>query len=101
MNIILGKEAADKLQENYTILELETLTMQDGTVVTAYCAVNEITLNELPTLEASKQLHSNFIREYNKKNYKFCQDALEHLLGKFNGELDSFYIEIAQRIKAQ
>ena len=101
MNIILGKEAADKLQENYTILELETFTRQDGSVVTAYCVVNNMHMNELPTLEASKQLHSNFIREFNNKNYKFCEDALEHLLGKFNGELDSFYIEIAQRIKAQ
>lgn len=101
MNIILGKEAADKLKENYTILELETFTRQDGSVVTAYCVVNEITLGELPTLEASKQLHSNFIREYNNKNYKFCQDAVEHLLGKFNGEVDSFYMEILSRIKPQ
>ena len=69
--------------------------------MTAYCVVNEITLSELPTLEASKQLHSNFIREYNNKNYKFCQDAVEHLLGKFNGEVDSFYLEILSRIKPQ
>jgi hypothetical protein len=101
MNIIIGKDAADKLKTNYTVLELETFNNPSGTTTTAYCVVNDVALSELSNLEANKQLHSNFVREYNNKNYKFCEDAVEHLLGKFNGELDSFYIEIIKRIKAQ
>ena len=99
MNIILGKEAAGKLQDSYTVLELETFIRQDGSEVTAYCIVESVPIGELATLLANKQLHDNFVREYNNKNYKYCEDALEHLLGKFNGELDSFYLEIISRIK--
>ena len=99
MNIILGKEPADRLRENYTVLELETFTRQDGSQITAYCVLDLVPLSELATLENSKQLHETFIREFNNKNYKFCEDATEHLMGKFNGELDSFYLEILQRIK--
>lgn len=100
MNIILGKEAVDKLQDSYTILELETFTRQDGSKVTAYCVVESVPIDELATLPANKQLHDTFVREYNNKNYKYCTDAVEHLLGKFNGELDSFYTEIINRINA-
>ena len=101
MNIILGKEAADKLKENYTVLELETFTTQDGNITTAYCVVETVPISELPLVTHNKQLHDNFVKEYNNKNYKFCLDAVEHLLGKFNGELDSFYLEIISRIKTQ
>jgi hypothetical protein len=80
-------------------LELETFAKSDGSPITAYCVVEYIPISELGTLEASKQLHSNFIAEYNNKNYKFCLDAVEHLLGKFNGNLDTFYEEIISRIK--
>ena len=99
MNIIIGKEAADKLKDNYIILELETFTKPNGEVITAYCVVETVSLTEMPLVANNKQLHESFIREYNNKNYKFCEDALEHLLGKFNGELDSFYLEIIKRIK--
>lgn len=99
MNIILGNEPADRLRENYTVLELETFTKQDGGQITAYCVVEQIPLNELSMLEQNKLLHESFVREFNNKNYKFCEDAAEHLMGKFNGELDSFYLEILQRIK--
>jgi hypothetical protein len=101
MNIILGNEAADKLKHNYTVLELETFTRQDQSSVTAYAVVDNIPLSELTNLTANKQLHENFIKAYNSKNYNYCLNAVDHLLGKFNGELDSFYVEIIQRIKAQ
>ncbi len=100
MNIILGKEAADKLKNNYTILELETFTRPDESSVTAYCVLEQIPLHELTEFQANKKLHDNFVRELNQQNFKYCEDALEHLLGKFNGELDSFYLEIIRRIKA-
>ena len=99
MNIILGSEPADKLRDNYTVLELETFTKQDGSSVTAYCVLDLVPLSEMAQLESNKLLHESFIREYNNKNYKFCEDAVEHLIGKFNGELDTFYIEILKRIK--
>ena len=99
MHIILGEEAADRLRENYTILELETFEHQ-GKLVPSYCVIDSDALPvlELPQLEQFKNLHGEFIKEYNKQNFKFCVDAAEHLKGRFGGELDSFYDEILDRI---
>jgi hypothetical protein len=99
MYIILGREAADALKENHTVLELETLE-REGTMVTAFCVVNNIPFGEMPLLENYKSLHADFIKAYNDGNYKFCIDSFEHLVGKFGGELDTFYIEILRRINS-
>jgi hypothetical protein len=99
MYIILGREAADALKENHTILELETLE-REGKQVTAFCVVNSIPFGELPMLENHKSLHADFIKAYNDGNYKFCIDSFEHLIGKFGGEVDTFYIEILRRINS-
>jgi hypothetical protein len=97
MYIILGREAADALKENHTVLELETLE-REGKMVTAFCVVNSVPFGEMPLLENYKSLHADFIKAYNDGNYKFCIDSFEHLVGKFGGELDTFYIEILRRI---
>jgi hypothetical protein len=39
------------------------------------------------------------MRNYKLKNWKYCEDAIEHLLGRWKGDLDSFYNEIANRLK--
>lgn len=96
MYIIVGTEAAEKLKENYTVLELETHE-KDGKEITAYCVVDQVPIAELPMLEEHKQLHADFIKEYRKGNKKYCEDAVEHLMGKFNGELDSFYQVLMRR----
>ena len=97
MHIILGTEAADKLRENYTVLELETFNHK-GQDITAYCVVSQVPIMELPQLENDRRLHADFIDEYKKGNYKYCIDAVEHLRGRFNGDLDSFYEVIIERI---
>lgn len=97
MNIIVGKEAAEKLEENYTVLELETF-VKDGETITAFCIVDQVPIMELPLLESHKQLHADFLTEYKKGNYDFCREAATHLRGKFNGDLDSFYDELLARI---
>jgi hypothetical protein len=98
MKIIVGTEAAEKLKENYTVLELETFE-KNGNSITAYCVVDQVPLLELPNLDHHKQLHADYIREYNKGNYTYCLNAVEHLRGKFNGDLDSFYDIITERIQ--
>lgn len=100
MYIILGKEAAERLRENYLVLDLETV-MVKGEAIPAYCVVEGegIPLVELPQIDQYRDLHANFVIEYNKGNYKFCLDAAEHLRGKFGGQLDTFYDEIVARIE--
>jgi hypothetical protein len=100
MQIILGQEAADALKNNYTVLELETF-LKEGEEVKAFCVVTDIPVMELPELEQDKALHAMFVSEYYNGNYQFCLENAFHLKGKFNGELDSFYEEIINRISAQ
>lgn len=97
MYIVLGEQVAQSLRENFTVLELETFKVKDEDL-TAFCVVDQVPVTELPQLESLKNLHQTFVDEYNKKNYNFCLDAATHLMGKFNGELDSFYQEIINKI---
>jgi hypothetical protein len=94
MQIIVGQEAADKLRDKYTVLELETLNGQ-----TAYCVVSadKINLQDLVSLAQYIELHQNLITEMNKGDSKFVLDAIEHLYDKFGGELNSFYDHLKQK----
>ncbi len=102
MYIIFGDNVVEALKENYTILELEEIT-RDSVTARAYCVVpgDKISLFELPDLENNKKLHTDFVRAYENKNYNYCVQAAEYLMGKFGGELDSFYTEILNRIDKQ
>jgi hypothetical protein len=60
--------------------------------------VETIPVQEMPAIASLKDLHSNLMAEYRKRNWLYCQDAIAHLTGKWGGELDSFYSELLQRI---
>ena len=99
MYIIVGDQAANALKESHLILSLEKIN-QKGIKDRAYCVVpnEKITMPEIPEIDQWKNLHEQFVIEYEKGNYQYCRDAAEHLYGKFGGELDSFYDEILKRI---
>lgn len=89
------------LKNKYTILELDTLRFPDSNVTqTAWCVIStdNVTLQDLPVMGQYQELHNNMMRNYKLKNWKYCEDAIEHLLGKWKGDLDSFYNEIANRL---
>lgn len=99
MNIILGKEAIEGLDERYVVLALDRLRIQGGNQpITAYCLVETVPINEMLELEHYKILHAKLMENYTKKNWNFCIQAIEHLIGKWNGDLDSFYHDLARRI---
>jgi hypothetical protein len=100
MNIIFGKDVADQVRDKYTTLELETFNY-DGEVKTAYCILPSecISLGDLPDLERKKELHQAVIDALNRHDYSTVLHGIEHLKGSFNGEMDSFYIVIEDRIK--
>lgn len=101
MKVIFGKDAAESISDRMTLLELDTF-FQPGLVepITAYAVVDNqsISLQEIPTLENFKNLHNNLMVEYRKKNWNYCEQAIEHLQGRWKGELDSFYNDMLQRI---
>jgi len=99
VDIIFGRDNAERLREKYTVLDLETVEME-GKPVEVFCLVpaEKINFQELPQLESWVKLHNDFLHGYQTKQWNYCRQALEHLMGKFGGELDSFYEEIEKRI---
>ena len=100
MNIILGRENVEHAQEKYTVLELDTLLINGAAdPVTAYCLIEQIPIDQISNIDQFRDLHNNLMTNYRKRNWKYCEDAIEHLRGKWGGELDSFYLELQKRIQ--
>jgi len=100
MNIIFGTEMAQQAKDRYTVLELDTFNLlPTDEVITAYCLVEIIPIEEMSAIEKLKYLHSNLMAEYRKRNWCYCEDVIEHLTGKWGGEVDTFYSELYQRIQ--
>jgi len=97
MHIIFGK-AIKEIPNSYTVLELDTINT-DGTLVTAYCVIEKIPLQEFPLIEAHIKLHADVIENYRGQHWNYCEKAIDALLGKWNGEVDSFYNALLERIK--
>ena len=102
MNIIFGRENAEKLREKYTVLDLEKLVVEDKEVE-VFCLIpgEKISIPDIPQLENWINLHNDFLNGYHKKEYNYCSQCIEHLMGKFGGEVDSFYSIILERIEAE
>ena len=101
MNII-WERPSDEMFDRYCILELEPNRI-DGTVLDTWCVVEatKIPLAELTMLDHWKKLHNEFVQANKDGNAKLCNDLREHLIGKFGGELDTFYEEICKRFAHQ
>lgn len=99
MQLIFGKENAEVLRSRYTVLELETLTVNDKTL-DVFCVVpaEKIAIGEITTIEKTTKLHNDFVQAIKDRDYNLCRGLYIHLVGKFGGELDSFYEEIIKRI---
>ena len=98
MQIVWDKNAIEKLKDTHTLLELETFQVE-GTEITAYCVVPaEKLLPELPKLSEHVDLHNDFIKAFKDSNHDLCKELGHQLIGKFGGELDSFYTEILSRL---
>jgi hypothetical protein len=100
MKIIFGDNVANQAREKYTVLELDTFVFEQQVVTaTAYAIIERVPLMEMVNIESFKTLHANLMMEYRKRNWKYCEDAIEHLRGKWNGDLDTFYTELHERLQ--
>jgi hypothetical protein len=98
MNIIFD-ELLETVPDNYTVLELDTFNVvAENKRITAYCVVEKIPLAEFDKLEAYKKVHSDLIENYRHRNWEYCEHAIEGLMGKWNGELDTFYSDLLLRV---
>jgi len=92
--------SVEPLRSKYLVLELDTIEFLDGKTLTAFAIVDSehIPFQEIAMLENLKNLHDKLIQNYRKQDWNFCGQALDHLNGRFKGELDSFYTELGHRI---
>lgn len=98
MNIIFGKENLDDIDQRYVVLELDTICQLGQSPITAYALVDQTSIADLNNLDNLKDLHNKLIKNYKLRNWSFCEQALDHLKGCWNSNLDSFYDIFKERI---
>ena len=99
MQIIFGREQAEELRKRYTIFELESFDVE-GKLLESFCVIpmEKMPINDLVDLERLSNMHNALIVELRKGNHSFVEQAIEHLMGHFGKELDSFYENLLDRI---
>ena len=98
MNIIFG-DTVKQVAGSHTVLELDTFKlMPSEQLVTSYCVIDNLPLAEFPRLESNKHIHQQLIEQYKQQNWDFCRSALHSLSGCWNGEMDTFYQHLSERI---
>jgi len=99
MNIIFG-DALESIPNNYTVLELDTFVLPpDGAARTSYCVIEKVPLSDFPVMEAFIKVHTDMMQAYRDQNWDYCLHAISGLIGRWNGELDSFYTNLLQRVE--
>ena len=102
MKVIYGKQTAEVLAKRTTVLELDTFFQVGLTEpITAYAVLEatNIPLQEIPVMDKTIDLHNTMMLEYKKRNWDYCEQALDHLRGRWGGEIDSFYSIFWDRIQ--
>jgi hypothetical protein len=98
MNIIFG-DSIKQIPNSFTVLELDTFRLvSEDRIATAYCVIEKIPLADFDKLEAYKKVHSDLLENYRRREWTYCEHAIEGLMGKWNGELDSFYSDLLLRV---
>jgi hypothetical protein len=97
MNIIRGNQR-HLVPDSYTVLELDTFETAAGTRETAYCVIENIPLQDFPVLDAYVRVHHDLMEAYRDQDWQYCESAITGLVGRWNGELDSFYQDLQERV---
>jgi len=99
MNIIFRGNFVQEIADRYTLLELDTIRMPNGTETTAYCVVEKIPLSELTRVDELKQLHHDMMQQYKNSDWSTCEKSLMSLIHCWGTEVDSFYEIMLHRVQ--
>jgi len=100
MNIMFEDSITDEIRTRYILLPLDTFRLAAAkNTSTAYCLIENTPIQEMFSVDQYLDLHQNLVKNYYLRNWNYCEQAIEHLLGRWNGELDSFYKEINSRVQ--
>ena len=99
MNIIFEEKLTEDIREKYILLELDTFSPEPNVFKKCWALIgkDEVNVQEVHNMDQFTDLHHNMIKNYGLKNWKFCHDALDHLIGKFRGEIERYNIELICR----
>jgi hypothetical protein len=98
MNIIFG-DSIRSIPDQYTVLELDTFcTANSDHTATAYCLVERPSLDEFATMEQYKKIHADLMHAYRNRHWNYCEQAIAGLMGRWGGELDTFYADLRDRV---
>lgn len=99
MNIIFDSPQVEKLRSRHIVLELDTFIISNlPAPVKSFCIVEQVPLSEINVVDHYVNLHCDLIEHFRKKNWTVCKDAIQLLLGRWGGELDTFYIDLKNRV---
>lgn len=101
MNILFGCNEIEEIkqQERFTVLELDTIQISpDHEPQPAYCVLTDVSLTEIPLLERKIKMHQDLMHFYRTQQWTECRQLIALLQGSWNGEMDSFYVEISARL---
>ena len=101
MNIILDPNQVEEYRKKYTVLELDTIKFP-GTdqKTTIYCVIENIPLPDFPVVDAYIKVHHDMMQAYRDRNWDYVETAIRGLTGKWNGEVDSFYQILYNRVES-
>lgn len=99
MNIVLESQLTADIRQKYLLLELDSFWLPDHhTPVAAYCLLEPLAPDQMIETQQFVELHGNLMHSYRKKNWNYVEQAIGYLMGRWNGQLDSFYQEVLQRV---
>lgn len=99
MNIMFEDSITDDIRSRYMLLPLDTFYFENTKKIsTAYCLIENTPMQEMFSVDKYIDLHKNLIKNYYLKNWNYCEQVIEHLLGRWNGDIDTFYKSILDRI---
>jgi hypothetical protein len=100
MQIVFDEKLAQEMKDRYTVLELDTV-MHEGLTkpIVLHAVVDRIPIDEIPLTENHMELHQQLISYYKSGDWQSVQSLIPFLTGKWGGELDSFYENIAEFVR--
>lgn len=99
MNILLETAITDEIRDRYLLLELDSFRLSPhSNPLPAYCMLEPLPLDQTLIMQQYLDLHQNLILNYRQRNWNYVEQAIEHLMGKWNHQLDSFYSDLLQRV---
>ena len=98
VKIVLGPKTANHIQDEYFVLQLDTIAVKGKTEGVTIFTVLETDVNAMPEYLTSRELHDLMLLYYRQQEWNSALNMIESLKGEFDGKMDSYYDMMTERI---